>query len=79
MPRTQRPSNRLDERAALTGSVDSGIEVAYLRAGAEPLWERPHRNGVDITDRPDLWTPYQRHRRESFEERVARYRDEGRV
>ena len=68
----------LDARAMrVEGPVNEAAELAFLNAGAEPTWERPHRDGVDITDRPDLWTPYQRHRREAFEARVARYRAEG--
>lgn len=57
--------------------VNEAVELAYLRAGSEPLWERPHRNGVDVTDEPDLWTSYQRRRRLEFLERVERYRSEG--
>lgn len=59
-------------------NVSVPIEIAALRIpGWEPPWERPHRDGVDITDRPDLQTPYQRERRRQFEERVADYRAEG--
>ena len=76
-PRSHRPASELDERAMHAGTVYSGVELTYLRAGAEPLWERPHRDGLDITDRPDLWTHYQRARRESFELRLAQYRAEG--
>lgn len=57
--------------------VHHAVELTYLRAGAEPDWERPHRDGVDITDRPDLQTPYQRRRREEFEQRVESYRADG--
>lgn len=68
----------LDARAArIPGQVTADVELTYLRAGAEPGWERPHRNGLDITDRPDLWTPYQRQRRESFDARVRDYRERG--
>lgn len=52
-------------------------ELVYLRAGSEPPWERPHRDGVDVSDRPDLQTPYQRRRRESFLQRVEAYRAGG--
>ncbi|WP_157533901.1 MULTISPECIES: hypothetical protein [Microbacterium] len=65
----------LDARAmTMPGQIDRDVELTYLRAGAEPPWERPHRNGVDVTSQPDLQTPYQRQRRESFEERVREYR-----
>lgn len=78
MPRTRHhtPSD-LDLRATHAGVVNVGVELTYLRAGSEPLWERPHRNGVDVTDQPQLWTPYQRRRRETFEARVAKYRAGG--
>ncbi|MGC5225194.1 hypothetical protein ACPW96_21705 [Micromonospora sp. DT81.3] len=59
------------------GPVNEAAELAFLRAGSEPTWERPHRDGVDITNRPDLQTPYQRARRREFEERVERYRADG--
>jgi hypothetical protein len=62
---------------ARDGKVNEAAELAYLRAGSEPLWERPHLNGVDITDSPHLWSPYQRARRESFEARVAQYKADG--
>lgn len=79
MPRGQRVSSDLDHRAYayLQRSVNEVVELTYLRAGAEPDWECPHRNGVDITDKPELWTPYERARRESFEARVADYRRQG--
>jgi hypothetical protein len=64
---------------ALPGRPNEHIELLYLRDGADPPWERPHLDGVDITDRPDLQSPYQRQRRAEFEERVARYREEGRL
>ncbi|WP_454149334.1 hypothetical protein [Microbacterium lacticum] len=57
--------------------VDVRTELVYLRASSEPPWERPHRDGVDITDRPDLQTPDQRQRRAEFEARVADYRARG--
>lgn len=62
---------------ARRGPVDEGRELLYLRAGAEPPWERVKRDGVDVTDRPELWSPYQRERRVEFEERVEHYRAEG--
>lgn len=62
---------------ASLGHVNTGIELLCLRLGADPLWERPMRDGQDITDRPELWTPYQRERRESYEARVADYRARG--
>lgn len=79
MPRGQRISSDLDYRAYayLQRSVNETVELTYLRAGSDPDWERPHRDGVDITDRPELWTPHQRARRESFEARVADYRRRG--
>jgi hypothetical protein len=68
----------LDPRpGALPGRVDVATELVYLRARAEPPWERVKRDGVDVTTRPDLWTPYQRQRRVEFEERVESYRAEG--
>lgn len=57
--------------------MNEGAELTYLRAGADPPWERPHRDGVDITEHPELWSPYERERRLEFEERVERYRAEG--
>lgn len=83
MPRTHHvAANNLDARALAylrsgRGQVNQHAEVAILRLGSEPEWERPHCDGADITDRPELWTPYQRARRESFEARVARYRADG--
>lgn len=52
-------------------------ELVYLRAGSEPPWERPHRNGIDVTDMPDQWSDYQRQRRQSFVVRVEQYRADG--
>lgn len=63
-------------RASL-GRVNTDHELAYLRAGSDPPWERPHHDGIDITDTPEAWTPYQRERRESFEARVVEYRQRG--
>ncbi|MEO2133400.1 MULTISPECIES: hypothetical protein [unclassified Microbacterium] len=62
---------------AKLGPPDERLELLYLRAGSEPPGARPRRDGVDITDRPDLWTPYQRMQREAYEARVARYRRDG--
>ncbi|MBB3158204.1 hypothetical protein FHS07_001900 [Microbacterium proteolyticum] len=62
---------------ARLGRVDTDRELTYLRAGSDPPWERPHRDGVDVTDHPAAWTPYQRERRLSFEARVADYRQRG--
>lgn len=68
----------LDARAmTMPGRIDRDVELTYLRAGAEPPWERPHRNGVDVTERPDLQTPYQQQRRSAFEERLREYRASG--
>ncbi|ONI62634.1 hypothetical protein CSIV_14260 [Microbacterium sp. CSI-V] len=64
-------------RGATHDRVSEHTELVYLRAGSDPPWERPHRDGVDITDRPELWTPYQRTRRETFEARVAEYQRRG--
>jgi len=76
MPRGH--ASDLDARAlSIPGFVNRDLELTYLRAGTDPPWERPHRGGVDITDRPDLWTPYQRARREAFETRLADYRARG--
>ncbi len=75
--RDRRPSD-IDARAwPYLDHGNESLELSYLRAGSDPDWERPHRGGVDITDRPDLWTPYQRARRERYEERVADYRRRG--
>ncbi len=57
--------------------VHVALELTYLRAGSEPDWERPHLNGQDITDRPDLQSPYQRLRRALFDARVEAYRADG--
>ncbi|KQR86744.1 hypothetical protein ASF96_10510 [Microbacterium sp. Leaf179] len=68
----------MDPRAnAVPGRVDTATELTYLRAGADAPWERPHCDGVDITDRPDLQTPYQRHRRAEYVSRVEGYRERG--
>jgi hypothetical protein len=68
----------LDARAwAYLDRYVEETEIAALRAGWDPPIERPHRDGVDITDRPDLWTPYQRARREAYEARVRDYRGRG--
>lgn len=68
----------LDPRpGASLGTVNSAAEIAYLRAGSEPGWERPYREGVDVTDSPDLQTPYQSLRRVEFEARVESYRAGG--
>lgn len=64
---------------ASPGRPDELLELTYLRAGSDPPWERPHRDGVDVTDRPELQTPYERQRRAEFVERVARYRAEGKL
>ncbi|MEV7874513.1 hypothetical protein [Microbacterium sp. NPDC089188] len=64
-------------RGSILGTPDEQTEITYLRAGGEPPWERPHRDGVDITDQPEQWTPYQRERRDTFEARVADYRRRG--
>lgn len=61
----------------MTVRVNTPLELTYLRAGTEPDWERPHRDGVDITDRPELQTPYQRVRRAQFLARVTQYRADG--
>ncbi|MDF2562278.1 MAG: hypothetical protein K0R99_3724 [Microbacterium sp.] len=34
---------------AALGRVNVEAELAYLRAGSEPPWEREMRNGEDIT------------------------------
>lgn len=68
----------MDPRAnAIPAHVDEHLELTYLRAGSEPPWERPHRDGVDVTDRPDLQTPYQRQRRAEYVSRVEGYRERG--
>ncbi len=68
----------MDPRPGATlGRVDEALELTYLRVGSEPPWERPHRNGEDITDRPELQSPYERERRRTHESRVAEYRRRG--
>lgn len=68
----------MDPRAnGVPGRVDEHLELTYLHAGAEPPWERPHRDGVDVTDRPDLQTPYQRQRCAAYVSRVEEYRERG--
>lgn len=62
---------------ARRGPVNTDHELAYLRSGSEPPWERPHLDGADITDTPEAWTPYQRERRLAFEARVTDYRQRG--
>lgn len=57
--------------------VNTHAELAYLRAGSEPPWERVRHGGVDVTDQPELWSPYERERRDEFLERVAGYREAG--
>lgn len=64
---------------AIAGRVDVDRELTYLRAGAEPPWERPHRDGVDITDDPKLQSSYQRQRRAEYVSRVEGYRERGLV
>lgn len=64
---------------AVPGRVDTATELTYLRAGTDAPWERPHCDGVDITDRPDLQTPYQRQRRVEYDARVQGYRECGLV
>lgn len=59
------------------GDPDESLELTYLRSGMEPPWERPKKDGIDVTDRPELQTPFQRQRRAEFEARLARYRDDG--
>ena len=81
MPRGERAKD-LDARAIavlLSGRapINDAAEIGALRIGSEPGWERPHRDGVDITDQPHRWTTYQRLRRESFEARVAEYVADG--
>ena len=61
----------------LPGCANVQLELTYLRAGVDPPWERPHRDGVDITEQPQLWTPYQRARRAEYVERVESYRADG--
>ena len=50
----------LDARATHAGAINVPLELTYLRAGCDPDWERPYRDGRDITDEPALWTAYQR-------------------
>lgn len=66
----------MDPRAnAVLGRVDTAVELTYLRAGADAPWERPHCAGVDVTDRPDMQTAYQRLRRAEYDARVQGYRE----
>ena len=46
-------------RSFKPGPVNEAAELAYLRAGTDPPWERPRRDGEDITERPELQTPYE--------------------
>ncbi|MFI8632158.1 hypothetical protein ACIGEP_06160 [Microbacterium sp. NPDC077663] len=62
---------------ASLGIVNMTQELTYLRAGAEPTWERVWRSGKDVTDSPEMWSPYERERRLSFEHRVRTYRADG--
>ncbi|WP_349426857.1 hypothetical protein [Microbacterium sp. LWS13-1.2] len=62
---------------SLPGRPNRDLELTYLRAGADPPWERPHLNGRDVTNTPELQTPYERERRREFEERVQSYRRDG--
>lgn len=57
--------------------MNEGRELLYLRAGALPPWEVPHRNGCDIRLEPEQQSPYQRERWTEFLERVEYYRAEG--
>lgn len=59
--------------------MNAVLELTYLRAGADPDWERVTANGEDITDQPERWTRYQRARRIGFEARVERYRERGQI
>ncbi|MHC3000348.1 hypothetical protein [Microbacterium sp. HJ5] len=81
MPRSQGAARDLDARAFeyLHSNVNEAIELAYLRAGADPDWERVMRNGEDITDQPETWTPYQRARRQAYVARTEDYRGRGLV
>jgi hypothetical protein len=81
MPRGQRISHDLDFRAFeyLERGVNEVLELTFLRAGADPDWERVCANGQDITDQPERWTRYQRARRIAFEARVEEYRRRGLV
>lgn len=62
---------------ARLGGVNESRELLYLRAGMEPPWEVPHRNGRDVRLEPELQSPYQRERWLEFLERVEHYRAEG--
>jgi hypothetical protein len=79
MPRVQRISTDLDYRAYpyMERGVNEVLELTYLRAGADPDWERVTANGEDITDQPERWSRYQRARRIAFETRLERYRERG--
>ena len=80
MARRKRRDPQRDYDARAWPHIDNAnleLELTYLRAGSDPNWERVKRNGEDITDQPQLWTPYQRARRRAFEERVAGYRQAG--
>jgi hypothetical protein len=64
-------------RSFKPGPVNQEAELAYLRAGTDPPWERPHLDGVDVTEAPERWTPHQRSRRIEYEARVEQYRADG--
>ena len=72
MPRGERVSADLDFRAwaYLERGVNIPLELTYLRAGADPDWERPHENGEDITDQPERCTPFPPTRRVAYDARV---------
>lgn len=77
MGRGSGPRGGYDRALDYIDKVNTQLELTYLRSGADPDWERVTRNGVDISDRPELWSEYQRARRESFIERVDAYRADG--
>lgn len=49
------------------------VERLYVEAGSEPPWARVMRDGVDVTDRPEVWTPEEGQRRSEWLERKAAY------
>ena len=54
-------------------AYDESTERTYLEAGAEPPWVRVWRDGRDVTDRPEQWTPAEAQMRAEWVMRRAQY------
>lgn len=48
-------------------------ELVYLESGMEPPWTRVWREGVDMTDHPEVWTAQETAMRARYAERLAVY------